>query len=232
MDGHALRDAGGLAGGRAPLRVQGTCTSRQSHPIGHVLVVGTQTPHYHSLFTAFPALVNSVLDVTAPLAVDRGVRKPGRTGFNWPCADRISAKPPFRLLVAAAVEIFYRTHLVVVCCRHGRHRSVTVGRAVARTTSARLWCPCIGSPFSAAIPAPRFLALLYSRLAAHAERHASTPFPVLDFSEVKWLFTREELATHLHRYSARTQKQWRLSRLRVLLGRVHTHVVLCWPTDS
>ena len=123
MGTHFETPGGSLAEGD-PLRVHGSCTCRPCHPIGLVLAVGTQQPHYRDLFAAYPALANSLLDVTAPLAVERGVRRPGRTGFGYRCADRISALKLFRPLMAAAVEIFYRTHLVVICCRHG-----TVGRA-------------------------------------------------------------------------------------------------------
>ena len=145
MGTHYESPGGSLVEGD-PLRVQGSCTCRPCHPIGLVLVVGTQQPHYRDLFAAYPALVNSPLDVTVPLAVERGVRRPGRTGFDYRCAERIAALKPFRSLVAAAVEFFCRTHLVVICCRHGRHRSGVhaLTRPSRPRSQLRGFCPSYG----------------------------------------------------------------------------------------
>ena len=81
------------------------------------------------------------LCVAASLRCLASERGRGLTGFHAACADRITAMHAFRRMVAAAVQVFYRFHVVIICCRRGRRRSVTVGRAVAKVTSARLLCP-------------------------------------------------------------------------------------------
>ena len=129
-------------------------------PHGVILVVGAETVHYHQLLSRFLSVSNCVLNVTDPPRVPRGAPKPGRTGFDAACVTRVAAMPAFHPLVAAAIEVFYRTHLVVVHCRHGKHRSVVVGRAVAAFTGARLWCPCIETPISRPIPPERLWPLL------------------------------------------------------------------------
>jgi hypothetical protein len=69
---------------------------------------------------------NCLLDVTHLLRLPHDAPRDGRTGFETACFDRISHMPAFSPLVTAGIEIFYRTHLLVVHCRRGRHRSVGV----------------------------------------------------------------------------------------------------------
>ena len=133
----------------------------------------------------------------------------------------------FHPLVAAAVEVFYRTHLVVVHCRHGKHRSVVVGRAVEAFTGARLWCPCISTPFSPAIPPEALWYLLDSRLQAHVARCGRIPFPVLDFTNVKWTYTRARVLSHLDRHNARFGTKWTEDDLCMLRTATGQGLVLC-----
>ncbi len=80
------------------------------HPIGLVLVVGSATPHYHALLESYPGVENCLVDVTRLLRLPHDAPRDGRTGFDTACFDRISRMPAFSPLVAAGIEIFYRTH--------------------------------------------------------------------------------------------------------------------------
>ncbi len=151
--------------------------SAARHLIGLVLVVGSATNHYRQLLEHYPSVLNCMMNVTEPLRLPRDVPREGDSGFDFACVARIASMPAFDPLVAAGVEIFYRTHLLVVHCRRGRHWSVVVGRAVAAFTGARLWCPCIDTPFSYAIPARVLWGLISPRLLVHAARRARIPFP-------------------------------------------------------
>ena len=53
-------------------------------------------------------------------------------------------------------------------------------------------------------------------------------FPILDFTEVAWLFSRAELETHLSHFP----EDFRLSQLGLLRTRVGTRVVVSWPTEA
>jgi hypothetical protein len=203
-----------------------------THPIGLVLVVGSDTAHYRQLLERFPTVSNCVINVTDPLRLPRHVPKEGDTGFEDACASRIANMMAFHPLVAAAIEIFYRTHLVVVHCRRGRHRSVVVGRAVAAFTGARLWCPCIATPYSFAIPPERLWPLLEGRLRTHASRRARVPFPILDFTTVDWTYSRRRVLEHIVQYNTRSAKKWSENDLCMMDTYAGQAVVIAWPTEE
>ncbi len=85
----------GSSGWPVKAAAYGSCSPRPTHPVGHVLVVGSNTHHYRDLLASVPSLANSVLDVTTPLR--RRDREPllGDTGFDPPCAARITAMTAF-----------------------------------------------------------------------------------------------------------------------------------------
>ncbi len=203
-----------------------------THPIGLVLVVGSDTTHYRQLLERFPSVANCVINVTDPLRLSRRGPRDGATGFDDACASRIAGMSAFHPLVAAALEVFYRTHLVVVHCRRGRHRSVVVGRAVAAFTGARLWCPCIATPYSYAIPPEQLWAFLEGRFRTHASRRARVPFPVLDFNTVDWTYSRRRVIEHLIQYNSRSARKWSEDDLCMMDTCAGHAVVVTWPTEE
>ncbi len=109
---------------------------------------------------------------------------------------------------------------------------MVVGRAVAAFTGARLWCPCINTPYSYAIPTRVLWNLLWPRLLLHAARHARIPFPVLDFTTVEWTFPRQHVLDHLAQFNTRSTRQWTLDDLDMMHTCAGHTVVLTWPTEE
>ncbi len=73
---------------------------------------------------------------------------------------------------------------------------------------------------------------MHSRLVAHAQRHAATPFPVLDVTDIVWLFTREDLLAHLQAFPDSTRHTQTISQLQLLRARVGTRLVVGWPAEA
>jgi hypothetical protein len=140
--------------------------------------------------------------------------------------------PAFAPLVAAGIEIFYRTYLLVVHCRRGRHRSVVVGRAVAAYTGARLWCPCINTLFSSAIPPRALWDLLSPRLLMHAARLSRIPFPILDFTTIEWVYSRQQVLYDLARINAASSRVWTFEEMDLMQTNAGHMVVLTWPAEE
>ena len=71
------------------------CGSAAYHPIGLVLVVGSDTLPYRELLEFYPCVENCLMDVTHLLRLPHNAQSDDRTVFETACFDRISRMPAF-----------------------------------------------------------------------------------------------------------------------------------------
>ena len=153
-----------------------------------VFAIGTQTRHWVRFQQTYGSYLPCVINVTELFR-----RGPGdntrTTGFDEECRRRIRRMSLFYPILCIANVLLDMYEIVIVLCRHGRHRSLTVAYELARATGATLVAPCHRSMVEGPYMHPNYLVAYIERYhSGKLEACRKSPFPIVSvcYSDLVW----------------------------------------------
>ena len=97
-----------------------------------VISIGTRTDHWSELLESYPEIRNCSMDVAYALERREDEISDDGTGFDESVRARMKNKDTWKVLWEVAVEMLRRFGILLVLCRHGKHRSLSLAFEIAK----------------------------------------------------------------------------------------------------
>ena len=107
-----------------------------------MISIGTRTAHWSELLDSYPEIRNCSMDVAHALERREDENPDNGTGFDELVRDKMRKKDTWKVLWEVAVEILARFRILLVVCRHGKHRSLSLAYEIHKEFECKLISPC------------------------------------------------------------------------------------------
>ena len=155
---------------------------RPGKPLCTVMALGLKTKHWKELKKEYPGVVNCCINVVE--AFGRGPRRGGNgceTGFDKHVRERIMARSTWETVWGVALEVLMAFGLLVVLCKHGRHRSLSLAYELHEFFGVEL--VSIVNPSGRYRGVSEFMKAVSLRLSQHVLLFGQLPHPVVGVFE-------------------------------------------------
>ena len=158
-----------------------------------VIALGIRTEHWRALIRKFPCVLNCSVDVREALHKEWDASHEG-SGFDEHIRRRMKQKPTWTIVESVAMWILASFGLLLVVCKYGKHRSLSVGYEIAKVADCELVSPRDRIQSVGLEGVDHFLARVDARIRAHIKYFGEFNHPIekigicnADFDGPAWM---------------------------------------------
>ena len=148
-----------------------------------IVSMGLETAHWSALYHEFPDAINCCINVCDAFARERD-DVVDSTGFEKETRDRMRAKRAWPFAWKLSTCILREFGVLIILCRHGRHRSLSLAIELADHFEREFRCIRDSRRPTTYRPVEDVMRELRPRLSSHVGRYGGREFPVIGVDDV------------------------------------------------